>query len=62
MTDSAAKFMHYSMPFNVLGWPALTIPVAGGIESQELPESVQLVGPPGSDRALLSFAAQLCRK
>src|SRR5699024_11565956 len=21
MTDSAAKFMHYSMPFNVLGWP-----------------------------------------
>ena len=62
VTDSAAKFMHYSMPFNVLGWPALTIPVAGGIESQELPESVQLVGPPGSDRALLSFAAQLCRK
>lgn len=62
VTDSAAKFMYYSMPFNVLGWPALTIPVAGGIESQELPESVQLVGPPGSDRALLSFAAQLCRK
>ena len=62
MTDSAAKFMHYSMPFNVLGWPALTIPVADGIVPQELPESVQLVGPPGSDRALLSFAAQLCRK
>ena len=62
MTDSAAKFMHYSMPFNVLGWPALTIPVADGIVPQELPESVQLVGPPGSDRALLFFAAQLCRK
>lgn len=57
-SDSAAKFMRYSMPFNVLGWPALTIPLSGA-GSAEGPQSVQLVGPPGSDQSLLAFASRL---
>lgn len=57
-SGTAAKFMRYSMPFNVLGWPALTIPLprAGGGEG---PQAVQLVGRPGGDRDLLAFASQL---
>ncbi|WP_166828261.1 amidase [Brevibacterium limosum] len=56
--DSAAKFMRYSMPFNVLGWPALTIPLPGAGTS-EGPQAVQLVGRPGGDRELLAFASRL---
>lgn len=57
-SGTAAKFMRYSMPFNVLGWSALTIPLprAGGGEG---PQAVQLVGRPGGDRDLLAFASQL---
>ncbi|WGP06558.1 amidase [Bacillus subtilis] len=57
-SGTVAKFMRYSMPFNVLGWPALTIPLprAGGGEG---PQAVQLVGRPGGDRDLLAFASQL---
>lgn len=57
-SGSAAKFMRYSMPFNVLGWPALTIPLPGA-GADEGPQAVQLVGRPGSDRDLLAFASQL---
>ena len=63
-SGTAAKFMRYSMPFNVLGWPALTIPLPGagtkvGAGTGEGPQAVQLVGRPGSDRDLLAFASQL---
>ena len=55
---TAAKLMRYSMPFNVLGWPALTIPLpAAG--AAEAPQAVQLVGRPGGDRELLTFASRL---
>ena len=57
-SGTAAKFMRYSMPFNVLGWPALTIPLPGA-GADEGPQAVQLVGRPGSDRDLLAFASQL---
>lgn len=57
-SGTAAKFMRYSMPFNVLGWPALTIPLPG-TGGGEGPQAVQLVGRPGSDRDLLAFASQL---
>ncbi|SMX82496.1 aspartyl-tRNA(Asn)/glutamyl-tRNA(Gln) amidotransferase subunit A [Brevibacterium iodinum ATCC 49514] len=71
-SGSAAKFMRYSMPFNVLGWPALTIPLPNGgfarggsahdgsdARTAERPRAVQLVGRPGADRALLAFASRL---
>ncbi|MDN6124518.1 MAG: hypothetical protein L0I80_11745, partial [Brevibacterium sp.] len=64
--DSAARFMRYSMPFNVLGWPAVTLPigaVAGGDDTRSTgsakPESGQIVGPPHSDEQLLAFVAGL---
>lgn len=57
-SGTAAKFMRYSMPFNVLGWPALTIPLPG-TGGGEGPQAVQLVGRPGSDRDLLAFASRL---
>ncbi|GGC36760.1 amidohydrolase [Brevibacterium sediminis] len=57
-SGTAAKFMRYSMPFNVLGWPALTIPLPGA-GAGEGPQAVQLVGRPGSDRDLLAFASRL---
>lgn len=83
--DSAARFMHYSLPFNVLGWPAVTVPIGAGAgagagtglgsgthggpvtglgsetgaEPSPRPTSLQIVGPPHSDRELLAFAASL---
>ena len=57
-SGTAAKFMRYSMPFNVLGWPALTIPLPGA-GADEGPQAVQLVGRPGGDRELLTFASRL---
>ncbi|MGM0698397.1 MAG: amidase [Actinomycetota bacterium] len=57
-SGTAAKFMRYSMPFNVLGWPALTIALPGA-GAGDRPEAVQLVGRPGGDRDLLAFASQL---
>ena len=57
-SGSAAKFMRYSMPFNVLGWPALTLPLPRG-GAGDGPQAVQLVGRPGGDRDLLAFASRL---
>lgn len=56
---SAAKFMRYSLPFNVLGWPAITLPVRRRPGVGRPPVSVQIVGPPHSDKALLEFVTQL---
>ncbi|GAA1947564.1 amidase [Brevibacterium antiquum] len=67
-SDSAAKFMRYSLPFNVLGWPAVTVPIgavvggpdtasAGPEPSPTRPESVQIIGPPHCDETLLKFVA-----
>ncbi|MGO1263035.1 MAG: amidase [Brevibacterium aurantiacum] len=30
--DSAATFMRYSLPFNVLGWPAVTLPIGAVLD------------------------------
>lgn len=69
---SAARFMCYSMPFNVLGWPAVALPIGaiagraqGAAEpgadpaGPAKPESVQVVGPPHSDERLLEFVTGL---
>lgn len=55
---SVAKFLRYSLPFNVLGWPAVTLPVRSESGVGRPPVSVQIIGPPHGDQALLDFAAR----
>jgi amidase len=47
-----------TIPFNVLGWPAVSVP-AYAARDGVIPPSVQLVGLPGSEELLLGLAAQL---
>jgi amidase len=49
----------YAWPWNVLGWPAVSVPA--GFTSEGLPVGVQLLGPADSEPLLLSLAAQLER-
>jgi|GEM_PF-6553639 len=44
-------------PWNVLGWPAITVPA--GFSSEGLPVGVQLLGPPNREPLLVSLACQL---
>jgi aspartyl-tRNA(Asn)/glutamyl-tRNA(Gln) amidotransferase subunit A len=46
-------------PFNALGWPALALPC--GLAEEGLPASLQIVGPPGHDSAVLA-AGQLLER
>ncbi len=47
----------YAWPWNVLGWPGLSVP--GGLTEEGLPYGVQLLGPANSEATLLSLAAEL---
>jgi len=47
--------MRFTVPFNVIGWPAISVPA--GLDADRLPVGLQLVGRPGRDRALLEIAA-----
>jgi len=47
----------FTRPFNLLGWPALSVP--NGINTDGLPTGVQIVGPPDSELRLLIFGHQL---
>ncbi len=47
----------YTWPWNVLGWPALSVPAA--ITPAGLPLGAQLLGPGGSEAQLIALAAQL---
>jgi amidase len=49
----------FAWPWNVLGWPGVSIPA--GFTDEGLPVGVQLLGPAGSEPLLLSLAAQLER-
>ncbi|MEW9553986.1 amidase [Nonomuraea sp. NPDC050783] len=51
------RFAPGAGPWNMCGWPALTVPVA--THSSGLPIGVQLVAPPGGEPHLLGLAAQL---
>ncbi len=47
----------FTRPFNLLGWPALTLP--NGISDRGLPTGVQIAGPPDSEERLLILGHQL---
>jgi len=49
----------YAWPWNVLGWPGVSVPA--GVSREGLPFGVQLLGPAHSEGLLLSLAAQLER-
>jgi amidase len=48
-----------TMPFNVLGWPAVSVPAYSPRGDGVIPPAVQLVAGPGSEELLLGLAAQL---
>jgi amidase len=48
-----------TVPFNVLGWPAVSVPAYPPRGDGVIPPSVQLVGSLGSEELLLGLAAQL---
>jgi aspartyl-tRNA(Asn)/glutamyl-tRNA(Gln) amidotransferase subunit A len=50
-----AAWYPYTMPFNLTGNPAISLPC--GFERDGMPVAIQLVGPPGSDARLLQVAA-----
>ncbi|WP_078871303.1 amidase [Streptomyces caatingaensis] len=57
-TDAAMiRACPYTFPWNVLGWPAVSVPA--GLTAGGLPLGAQLLGPAGSEALLLSLAGQL---
>ena len=56
---SNAFYAPFAAPWNLAGWPAMTVPA--GLDSAGMPLAVQLVGKPGSEAQLLAVAAQLER-
>jgi aspartyl-tRNA(Asn)/glutamyl-tRNA(Gln) amidotransferase subunit A len=55
--DKTTRMNALTKPFNALGWPALALPA--GTDRHGLPLSLQVVGPPGGDQAVLRAAAAL---
>jgi amidase len=53
----ASAFVPYTATWNVTGQPAISLPVANGLDG--LPRAVQLVGPPTREAVLLSLSAQI---
>jgi amidase len=56
---SNVRFAPFAAPWNLAGWPAMTVPA--GLDPNRLPLAVQLVGRPGSEARLLGLAAQIER-
>lgn len=55
--DRAVQFTSFTAGANLSGLPAVSLPT--GLESDGLPGSVQLIGGPAGEEALLSLAAQI---
>ena len=53
----AANTSAWLIPWNLTGQPALTIPT--GVDDDNLPAAIQLVGKPGDEATLLGLAAQI---
>jgi len=51
------RFIRFTYPFNLLGWPALALPV--GPAEDGLPASIQIVGRPGDDERVLAAGRAL---
>ena len=56
--ESAASLRRWTEPFNVLGWPAITVPLRGE-EEEGVGDAVQVVGKPGEDLTVLRVARAL---
>lgn len=56
---SNARYAPFAAPWNLAGWPAMTVPA--GLDDDGQPLAVQLVGKPGSEAQLLGLAAQIER-
>ncbi len=56
---SNATYAPFAAPWNLAGWPAMTVPA--GLDAAGMPLAVQLVGRPGAEALLLAVAAQLER-
>jgi amidase len=57
VTDDAVRFSALVRIWNVTGQPAITVPLYETPDG--VPVGIQLVGPPGRDKLVLSLAAQL---
>lgn len=57
MSPVQPVYMHYSQPFNVLGWPAVVVPWHT-TDSAGYPQSIQIVAHPAKDAELLAFATE----
>jgi Asp-tRNA(Asn)/Glu-tRNA(Gln) amidotransferase A subunit family amidase len=55
--DKTTRLNALTKPFNALGWPALALPA--GSDRAGLPLSLQVIGMPGNDDAVLRAAAAL---
>jgi len=55
------RYAPFSAMWNVLGWPAASVPVGMHSESRT-PLAVQIVAPPGGERTVLAVAAELERR
>ncbi len=55
--SSNAYYAPFAAPWNVAGWPAMSVPTGTGPSG--MPLAVQLVAPPGGEATLLAVARQL---
>lgn len=59
-TVADIHFSPFTAQWNVLGWPAASVP-AGWHEPSGSPLAVQIAAPPGNEQLILSIAAQIER-
>lgn len=53
---SPHAWFNWTWPFNITGQPAISLPIAA---NEALPAGIQIIGRPGEDTLVLSFARQL---
>ncbi len=54
---SNARYAPFAAPWNLAGWPAMTVPA--GLAPNGMPLAVQLVGKPGAEPQLIAIAREL---